>query len=80
VINLYNKLKEIREEFGYTQDEMAKRLGYNSKSAYNMKEKGTRKVTVEEAYTISKIFNKSIEEIFFAPLVAEKTTRLKESS
>ncbi len=80
MINLYNKLKEIREEFGYTQDEMAKRLGYNSKSAYNMKEKGTRKVTVEEAYTISRIFNKSIEEIFFATLVAEKTTELKESS
>jgi DNA-binding XRE family transcriptional regulator len=65
VNKLYPKLKKIREECGYTQDEMAKKLGHNSKSAYNMKENGTRKVTVEEAYKISKIFNKSIEEIFF---------------
>lgn len=69
----------MREELGYTQDEMAKKLGYNSKSAYNMKEKGTRKVTVEEAYTISNIFNKSIEEIFFDSIVAEKATELKET-
>jgi putative transcriptional regulator len=79
VINLYTKLKKIREECGYTQDEMAKKLGYNSKSAYNMKEKGARKVTVEEAYTISRILNKSIEEIFFESIVAKNATKLKET-
>lgn len=58
---------------------MAKKLGYNSKSAYNMKENGIRKVTVEEAYEIAKIFNRTIEEIFFETTVAKNATKLKET-
>lgn len=58
---------------------MANKLGYNSKSTYNMKENGTRKITVEEAYKISKIFNKTIEEIFFNNSVVKVTTELKET-
>jgi putative transcriptional regulator len=76
---LYKKLKKIREENKYTQDDMANKLGYNSKSTYNMKEKGIRKITVEEAYQISKIFNKTIEEIFFDSEVVKMTTELKET-
>lgn len=76
---MYVKLKKIREQFGYTQQEMATKLGYNSKSTYNQKEKGIRKITVEEAHEISKIFNKSIEEIFFKPEVAKNATELKET-
>lgn len=79
MIKLYAKLKRIREEFGYTQDEMANKLGYSSKSTYNMKENGIRKVTVEEAHTISKLFSKTIEEIFFESEVAEKATELEET-
>lgn len=79
VINLYANLKKTREEFGYTQEEMAKKLGYSSKSSYNMKENGIRKVTVEEAYVISKLFNKTIEEIFFNEEVVILTTELKET-
>lgn len=77
---LYTKLKKIREENRYTQDDMANKLGYNSKSTYNMKEKGIRKITLEEAYQISKIFNKTIEEIFFDSVVVKMTTnKLKET-
>jgi putative transcriptional regulator len=79
VNTLYTKLKKIREENKYTQDDMANKLGYNSKSTYNMKEKGIRKITVEEAYQISKIFNKTIEEIFFDSEVVILTTGLKET-
>lgn len=76
---MHIKLKKLREQFGYTQQEMAKKLGYNSKSTYNQKEKGIRKITIEEAHEISKIFNKSIEEIFFKSEVAENATALKET-
>jgi putative transcriptional regulator len=79
VIKLYIKLKKLREQFGYTQQEMANKLGYNSKSTYNQKEKGIRKITVEEAHEISKIFNKTIEEIFFKSEVVKTTTKLKET-
>lgn len=80
MIELYTKLKKIREEFGYTQDDMANKLGYSSKSTYNMKEKGIRKITVEDAYKISKIFNTTIEKIFFDDEVVKLTTEdLKET-
>lgn len=79
VIYLYAKLKKMREESGYTQDEMSNMLGYNSKSTYNMKENGIRKITVEEAYKISKLFNKTIEEIFFNEKVAKTTTEFQET-
>ncbi len=79
VIELYTRLKEIREKYRYTQDDMANKLGYSSKSTYNMKENGIRKITVEEAYQISKIFNKTIEEIFFDGEVVKLTTELKET-
>lgn len=75
---MYIKLKKLREQFGYTQQEMANKLGYNSKSTYNQKEKGLRKITVEEAHEISKIFNQSIEEIFFKSEVAKNATNLEE--
>ena len=74
MIKIYTKLKKIREQNGFTQDKMAKTLGYNSKSTYNMKENGIRKISVEEAYHISKLFNKSIEEIFFESEVVKMTT------
>lgn len=76
---MYIKLKKLREQFGYTQQEMANKLGYNSKSTYNQKENGIRKITVEEAHEISKIFDKSIEEIFFKSGVAKNATKLKET-
>lgn len=76
---LYAELKKIREQSGYTQDEMSNMLGYNSKSTYNMKENGIRKITVEEAYKISKLFNKTIEEIFFNEIVVKTTTKFQET-
>ena len=79
VIEIYFKLKKLREQNEYTQDDMAIMLGYNSKSTYSMKEKGTRKMTIEEAYKIAKLFNKTIEEIFFDNEVASMTTKLKET-
>ena len=79
MIKIYAKLRKLRIKHGFTQDDMANKLGYNSKSTYNMKEKGTRKITVEEALKISKIFNKTIEEIFFDNEVVKKTTKLEET-
>ena len=52
-----NKLKEKREEMGYTQDQMAEKLGI-SISAYNMYENRNRqipKMTVNKIIDILKL-------------------------
>lgn len=62
---MLNKLKEIRENKGLTQSDMAKLLGYKHKSGYNKLELGDRKITLEQAKIISEYFNMTIEDIFF---------------
>lgn len=62
---MYQGLKKIREEKGYTQEDMAKLLGYKHKSGYNQLETGKRKIVLEQAKTIADFFNKTIDEIFF---------------
>lgn len=62
---MYEKLKKLRLKEGYTLQEMSGFLGYSSPNAYARKEKGERKFNLEEVKTISKLFNKTVEEIFF---------------
>ncbi|BDU82237.1 helix-turn-helix transcriptional regulator [Clostridium perfringens] len=65
-VKMLKKLKEIRANKGYTQNDMAKILGYKHKSGYNNKlELGDRKITLDQAKIISDLFNLSIEVIFF---------------
>ena len=57
---LENRLKELRKENGYTQEDIAKKLGL-TKSAYGYYEQGK---TVPDAHTLSKlanIFNVSVD-------------------
>lgn len=62
---MYEKLKKLRLKEGYTFQEMSTFLGYNSPNAYARKEKGERKFTLEEVEIIAKLFNLSVEKIFF---------------
>jgi DNA-binding XRE family transcriptional regulator len=62
---LYTGLKKIREQEGYTQEDMAILLGYKHKSGYNQLETGKRKIDLNQAKKIADFFNKTIEEIFF---------------
>lgn len=51
------KIKEIRTLKGLTQQDMANRMGYKSKSGYCQLEKGEVKLTLEKAILISEILN-----------------------
>lgn len=65
----YNKLKEIRNDRGYTQDFIAEKMGYSNKSSYSMLETGRVKVDLEKAKRLKIILNLSdgeFEEIFLA--------------
>lgn len=58
------KLKAARAENGLTQIELAKLIEMPI-STYRRKESGESEFTVNEALKISKVLNKSLEEIFF---------------
>jgi|GEM_PF-2912281 len=60
-----NRLKELREEKGLTQEQVAGMLGV-SVSHYNMMENCRRNVSLDFAQKLSLILGKSIEAIFFA--------------
>lgn len=61
--SINRRLKGLRVENGYTQSEIADALGMSLSTYYN-KETGKRTFSVKEAISISKLFNKPIEEIF----------------
>lgn len=71
---MYDKLRKIRENRGFTLLEMSKALGYNSPNAYSRKEKGERKFTLDEVEVISNLFGLSVEEIFFEDEIPIKKT------
>ncbi len=64
-------LRELREDSGLTQSQMAEKLGYASKSGYNALELGKVSPSLEQAKKIAQIFSVGISEIFFENKVQE---------
>lgn len=64
MIDVKKSLKKIRIDLGLNQEEFAKLLQI-SVSTYRRKESGETQLNLEELYKISKLINKSIDEIFF---------------
>ncbi len=64
-----------RKAKGFTQEEMAKLLGYKDKSGYCQLENGQVSMTLEKASRICEILGVQIEEIFFNKTVEEASTR-----
>ena len=61
---MYKKLKEFRENAGYSMADMAQLIN-KSQCNYFKKENGKVKFSVNEALEISKKLNRKVEEIFF---------------
>lgn len=57
-----NRIKNLREEFGYTQQDLANKLD-SSKSVIGLYESETRKPSMEVLIKLSEIFNVSIDYI-----------------
>lgn len=58
-----NRLREFREAFGLTQEQLGKLIGV-SRQAINSIETEKYEPSIWLAYDISKIFHKTIEDIF----------------
>ncbi len=63
VIMMKNRIKELREFYGITQEQLGKLVGV-SRQAINAIETERFEPSIWLAYDISKIFNCSIEDVF----------------
>ena len=61
MINLYKKIKKLREEKKITQEELAKKIGI-SRSSYINFENGEKDLTLEQLEKVSNILGKSMSE------------------
>jgi transcriptional regulator with XRE-family HTH domain len=61
-MDLANNIKNIREEKGLKQIEVATHIGVD-KSAYSKIEKGTRALTIEELQKMANLFNMATDQI-----------------
>ncbi|HQA50368.1 MAG TPA: helix-turn-helix transcriptional regulator [Syntrophomonadaceae bacterium] len=60
---MQNRLREMREKFGLTQEEVAAYAGVSRQTIISL-EKGKYNPSITLAYSLSKLFNMSIEELF----------------
>lgn len=60
---LLEKIRLYRMRNGYTQEEMAQKIGYKSKSGYNNLESGKVKMSLEQLEDILQILRIPLEEI-----------------
>ena len=58
-----NRLRELREELGITQEELARALGVTRQTIIAI-EKGKYDPSLKLAFRIARFFNTTIEEIF----------------
>ena len=63
------KLKVLRQSKGLSQEDMARKINMPT-TTYVKKETGKTKFYIDEAYLISKILERDIEDIFFNKLVS----------
>lgn len=71
-------LIKARLEKGYTQEQMAEKLGYKHKSSYHYLEKGTYRVSLDQAKKIARILEID-PMIFFTDEVEDGSTKTKEA-
>lgn len=58
-----NRLREMREKQGLTQEEVAAHAGVSRQTIISL-EKGKYNPSITLAYSLSRLFNMSIEELF----------------
>ena len=49
-------IEQLRIQHGYTQEQMARLIGYDSQAAYSRKIKGIRQFTIEDIVKICNLF------------------------
>ena len=58
-----NRLREMRERTGLTQEELAAQVGVSRQTIISL-EKGKYNPSISLAYSVAKVFSMSIEDLF----------------
>ena len=75
-MSIGNNIKRKREELGYTQEELAQKMGYKSKSTINKIELGKNDVPQRKIMQFAKVLNTTVE--YLMSWDEEKTKELVE--
>jgi len=75
-----NKLKEKRLMLGYTQDKMSSLTGIERTKYTRIENGGIKRVTIDDAFLISKVLLATIEDIFLPNDVYGEHKRPKRKS
>ena len=60
---LGQKIRKLRETSGWSQRQLAEKLGYESDTAIHLIERGKRKLTLDKIQLLSEIFRVDIKEL-----------------
>lgn len=63
VVELKNKIKDLREQFGFTQQDLSEKVHVSRQTIISL-ENGKYNPSILLAYNIAKTFNMTIEEVF----------------
>lgn len=74
-LNKLTKLKQLRKERGFTQQEFAYMLGYKSVSKYNEIENGNKNLPVTRALIAKEILGCSLSDIFLPSNFPKRTKK-----
>ncbi len=56
-------IEQLRTEHNYSQEQMAKLIGYESDAAYNRKIKGKRDFSIEDIVKLCKLFQLELSDL-----------------
>lgn len=65
-----NRLKDLREEFNFTQEELASKVGVSRQTIISL-EKGRYSPSLILAFNLAKVFSLKIEEVFIFEMEGE---------
>lgn len=79
MIDLYRNIKEKRKELGFSQDELAKRVGYSGKSMISKIEKGEVDLSTTMIKKFSEVLHTTPSELMGDPLYYDDSENKEDS-
>lgn len=79
IISIGNNIRYLRTQHGYSQEELAEKLGYKSYTTITKWESGVSEPTLKKANEIASFFNLSVNDLCYKDLTVPSITHDKSS-